>query len=41
LVEVIGAFFLGAIHDVETKFRLTLGALADLDGKAPQRLFSL
>src|SRR5208283_4643208 len=33
LVEVIGAFLLGAIHDVESKFRLTLGAFADLDGE--------
>jgi len=39
LVEVIRRFFLGAIHDVETKFRLTLGALPTWMGKAPQRLF--
>jgi len=33
LVEVIGALFPGAIHKVEAKFRLTLGALADLNGE--------
>jgi len=38
LVEVIGALFIGGIHDVETKLRLALGAFANLDGEGTAKI---